>query len=385
MTFLDPARDEPGARADRALKSFGLDALLSGAARLRAQRLGLSWSGEGVEPGSMTFGAWDEAATRCADALADCGLVPGEAAFIVGAADPASLTLLFGAIRAGLDVALCPAGLDAAELAGRADMIGAAALLAPGYVGGVDLSAVLPEAGALAPSVRLATCLGETSRGNDGVLRLDLDSAPPRPARGLTSGEVIAFDAAGRPVRWRQDRLAAAALDFMHRARIGPTNPIVSTLAPMRMAGLTLGPLASLASGAALHLHGPFALDALVASMRQGAPARLALPADLVRPITDALNAQGVRLASVLALREAPRQTAPVAEIEAPIVDLWRWGEAALAAEPRHGLLADEAPCGAHHFPLDDDEALAFEARVERGDWEVRGAACVGGPIWTRI
>ena len=60
-------------------------------------------------------------------------------------------------------------------------------------------------------------------------------------------------------------------------------------------------------------------------------------------------------------------------------------GEQALTAEPRWGAAGVEAPTLTHRFPLDDDEALAFEMRRVGDDIEVRGAACAGGLEWSRL
>ncbi|QLP98857.1 MAG: AMP-binding protein [Rhodoblastus sp.] len=158
------AQDSFGAtsRASTTLQSFGLDALLSGAARLRAKRTALAWSGEGVAPGAMTYAEWDEAANRAAGALATCGFAPGERALIVGAADPATLTLLFGAVRAGLDVALCPAGEPVERIAERAQSSAAAAILAPARIGAASVEIEVAQAAARSDQVRLAAVWGET-------------------------------------------------------------------------------------------------------------------------------------------------------------------------------------------------------------------------------
>lgn len=365
------------------LDSFGLDALLAGAARLRANRVGLAWSGEGVAPASLAYAQWDGAATHVAGALAACGFEVGERALIVGAADPASLCLLFGAARAGLDVALCPAGEDAARIAERARAVAASVLLAPGRIGVASVIDDVAQAAALCEQVRLAAVWGEAERSHDGVLPLhEVEPAPL--GRRDVKGAIFTFgDDPAQPQRHRQDRLAAAAFDLIHRARLGPLTPILSTLAPMRHAGLVAGPLAALAAGATLHLHAPYEAGALDAALRAAGRAVLIAPASLA----EALAARRDRpdLAGLAMLREALTPEPASSPPGLPAVDLWRWGETALAAAPRdiQGRAAPYPP-EPHRFPLDDEEVVAIEWRRAAEGWELRGAACAQGDIWAR-
>lgn len=366
------------------LDAFGLDALLAGAARLRASRVGLAWSGEGVAPGALTYGEWDGAATLAAGALAACGFEPGERALIVGAADPSTLCLLFGAVRAGLDVALCPAGEPAARIAERARAVAASVILAPGRIGAASVVAEVAQAAALCEQVRLAAVWGEAGEPHDGVLPLhEVEPAPL--GRRAVKGAIFTFaDDPGQPTRHRQDRLAAAAFDVIHRARLGPLAPILTTLAPMRHAGLVAGPLAALAAGASLHLHAPYDPAALDAALRAAGRAVLIAPAELGEGF--AVRADAPALAGVAMLREARSGAPAPIRPGVPALDLWRWGETALAAEPRD-IEGRPAPCPPepHRFPLDADEVTAIEWRRTSEGWELRGAACAQGDVWAKI
>lgn len=377
MSFAEPLAP----RARLTLEAFGLDALLAGAARLRADRPGLVWSGDGVAPGAMTYGEWDRAASHVAGALAACGFAPGERALLVGAADPATLALLFGAARAGLDVALCPAGLPAQRIAERARAVAAPALLAPGRVGAASLAADLAEAAALCADCRLAAVWG-AAEAADGVLPLhEVEPAPP--ARAAAQGAIFTFgEAGGEPQRHRQDRLAAAAFDLIHRARLGPMTPLVTTLAPVRHAGLVAGPMAALAAGAALHLHAPFGWRALEQALRAAGRPVLMAPA----PLGEEIVARPDRppLAGLALLREAlTPEPVPLPDAP-PVVDMWRWGETALSAAPRDAQgRAAAFPPQPHRFPLDDETVTAIEwRRSSAGGWELRGAACAQGDVW---
>jgi acyl-CoA synthetase (AMP-forming)/AMP-acid ligase II len=382
LNALDPAAPS---RARATLEAFGLDALLSGAARLRAARAALSWSGDGATRGSLSFGEWDRAASVVAGALAACGLEPGERVLILGAADPATLELIFGAARAGLDVALAPIGDRPDWIAERARAVAAVALLAPGAVGAARPSADLALAAARCDTLRLAAIWGATDAPHDGVLALhEVEPAPL--GRRETKGALFTFaDDPARPQRHRQDRLAAAAFDLMHRARLGAARPIVTTIAPVRHAGLVAGPLAALAAGATLHLHAPFAFERLRAALVETGPAFLIAPAAIGAAMAERLGPDA--LCGLGLLTDAP--DAPAATVRAPappIVDLWRWGESALAASPRDAQgRPDPGPTQPHAFPLDDDVVAAIEwRRSEDGGWELRGAACAHGDVWAR-
>lgn len=382
MNALEPAGPT---RAGALLEAFGLDALLAGAARLRAARTALSWSGEGVTPGALSYSEWDRAACVVAGALVACGLEPGERVLIAGAADPATLELLFGAVRAGLDVALAPVGDRPDWIAERARSVAAVALLAPGVVGPARPAADLAAAAARCDTLRLAATWGATESPQDGVLALH-EVEPASFGRRDARGAIFTFaDDPSRPQRHRQDRLAAAAFDLMHRARLGAARPIVTTLSPTRHAGLVAGPLAALAAGASLHLHAPFALEPLDAALRAADPAFLIAPAAVGEEIAARLGP--ARLAGLGLLSEAPGALAATALAPVPpMVDLLRWGETALAASPRDAQgEPDPAPTQRHAFPLDDELVTAIEwRRDDAGDWELRGAACAQGDVWAR-
>jgi hypothetical protein len=159
--------------------------------------------------------------------------------------------------------------------------------------------------------------------------------------------------------------------------------PIVSTLAPMRHAGLVAGPLAALAAGAPLHLHAPFGWRALDAALRGASRPLLVAPAALGEEI--AARPDRPDLAGLALLRDAPgAEPAPLAPGLAAL-DLWRWGETALAAAPRDAQGRPAIiPPPPHRFPLDDDMVTAIEWRPAPDGWELRGAACAQGEVWAK-
>ncbi|MBK9083083.1 MAG: AMP-binding protein [Rhizobiales bacterium] len=261
----------------RALAACALDPLLLGAARLRGDRLALSASGEGVAERSLTFAEMDGVARRIACALAECELAPGESLLIVGAADPDTVLLLLGAARAGLVAALAPAGAEADRLAAMARAVGAAAVAGPARIGAVPLGPTLLRVAADVETVRFVGCAGGEA---EGAVRLD-DEAFATVQQRVAAAPVVTFHD-GRdgpaPVRHEQTTLAAAALDFLARSQIGAGLPLVSTISPTRFAGLVAGPIASLLSGAPLHLHAPFETASLVAALAERRAAHLVAP-----------------------------------------------------------------------------------------------------------
>lgn len=371
--------------ARRALAGCAFDALLAGAARLRGERVALVASGAGVaDAPALTFAEFDAAATRLSAAFADCGLSPGETVLIAGAADPATVILLFGAARAGLTAALAPAGADADEMSAYARSCGAVALASPARIGVARPVATLLAAAAEVESVRF---VGAWGGAEEGAVRLDADAFEPRAVLAPAPlAPVITFAReADRPVavRHAQTVLAAAALDALARAQIGAGLPIVSAVAPTRFAGLIVGPIASLLSGARLHLHAPLDGAALIAAIRDCQPAHLILPAALGADMAARARAEKLRLSSLVLVGEGAPE---VIDADCPLIDLHRVGEFAAPAERRDetGRLA-AFPGAPHIVPLADDDLDACEARpAPGGGWEWTGAAVSGGEGWVR-
>lgn len=376
----------PGA-GRRALQACVFDALLSGAARLRADRVALEASGAGVVgPPSLTFGAFDGVASRLAGAFRECGLAPGDRLMIAGAADPATVALIFGAARAGLETALISAAADRDALIAAARAADVAALAAPGRIGDWSPAQTLLEVAGAVETIRFVGVWGAAARG---ALRLDDDSfEAPATAAKAPPAAIVSFagaPATPRPVRRDQSTVAAAALDFLARAQIGAGLALVSCVSPTRLAGLVAGPVASLLSGATLHLHAPFEGAALIEALRDTQPAHLILPGSLGAEIAALARLRRLRLAS-LTLVEDEAGAPAVIDADSPIVDLRRIGEIACAAERRdeHGRAA-AFPGAPHTVPLDEEDLLALDWReAADGVREWRGVAVAGGEDWTR-
>lgn len=272
------------------LASFDLDTLVTGAMRLRPDRMALADS----SGAHLTYAELDAVTTSLAAHLADLGLVAGEVLLIAGGARASSVIAMIAGVRAGLDVALAPLHLSPGELTNFAIETKAAAMAAEASYGELAPIGDLFAAASRAPCVRLVCNLGAgitdaggigagSTGGNqaDDSVDLDLGRLEQRPSP-------VGVRAPGlcKLIAWREDQvqihtqqaLVAAGLELLSRAHIGMRNPIVSTLAPIRFGALAAGPFAALLAGCALHFHGPFDAEAFVSQIGTDKPAHLVAP-----------------------------------------------------------------------------------------------------------
>lgn len=362
------------------LASFDLDTLLDGAARLRADRFGLS---DTVE--KITFGEADRRASALAVFFGELGLSPGESILLATGAPAASFLALVGAIRAGLQVALAPGWTDQTAAARMAALSGAAAII----VASTDLAFApdidwLPIAATTA-SVRLICSLG--SEKIDGVVSIDLAALPTgRRTRDADadSPRIVTFEGGVKPIAHHQRAIVAAALDLVARARIGMRLPVISTIAPATFAGLSAGPVASLIAGAGLHWEAPFDARRFVAKLDETAPAHLVAPAALSPMLLRAGLLSSGQLASLLLLsrypaadsgKSLPASLAVSQEKQPSIVDLFAFGERTVVPEARYAQEVVPAASEPHYLDLDGSQLLAVGWSNESGRPELRGAA----------
>lgn len=372
------------------LAGFDFDALLSGGARVRPQRIALS-DGALDAPSALTFVDLDAFVSRAAAAWRALGVQEGERVLIVSGARVAPLIALLGALRAGLDAALLPDGCEAGALAKAAQATGAVALCAEPEAGAHAFARLL-EAGFQTETVRVLAGLGAEADGIAPLDKIAQDCAPLTRPPGLRKGEIITFDDEGAPCVHSQRTLAAAALDFVTRAGILARSPILSTLAPARFAGLVAGPLAALVSGAPLVLHGPFNAAALVQLVESLGPSHLIAPGALLAPLAQSGLLDGPRLASVTLLERCatgigieahqrpvlPDRSGP---LRGPmLIDLLAIGEQAAIAQARQRDGAP-APMGAaaHALSLDGASIVAVDfQRLPNAHIALSGAAVSG-------
>ena len=335
--------------------------------------------------GTLDAATLDAQVTQLAGALTALGLRSGERVLLTGGAETAVVRALAGALRAGLDVALFPMHLPLKMLATYVRDVGAAALIGPTSYGGLHLGETWLAAAADTPSLRLVATIGPDEA--DGAVDL---SPAGLSAAGFTGAAVaikgarpriITADrgpAGARAVTHHQATLMMAGLDLVARAGIARQTPLLSTLAPVSVAGLVAGPIAALLAGATLVLDGPFETQAFLARFETLARSHLVVPAAMGADVARA--GLGPQLATLLLVsRAAGLGTLGLpAHVDAgcPVLDLYAVGESALVAEMRSGGHAAPAAAEPHRIAFDGRDILAIERVAGPGGViRLRGAA----------
>ncbi len=379
------ARNDTGKASDP-FAHFGLDTLLSGAARLRPDTVALVDRDE-----TLTYAAFASRATALGHLFAEHGLKRGERVILTGGASSALVVALIAAIRAGLEPALAPIDLMPEDLSAYARAIGAVALIGKTSYGDFSLQDEhYFMAAATADSVRLVATLGpgeidgavdfgseaiknhSTSAFYTGFERSKLSSTAA--ARIFTLNRGVDFT----PVVHRQSTLIAAGFDFVARAKIGRETPILSTLPPVRFASLVTGPIATLLSGAALHIDGPFQSEAFLKACDRAGRAHLIAPAIFAQ---DFLRSGITRNLASLTLLSNMRLDAPIdlpaaLSGECPLNDLYAFEETAAVTEERRGALAQPPAYEAHYISFENAKILAIKnATNASGGIDLSGAA----------
>ena len=353
---------EAGASVDP-LASFDLESLVSGAARMRAERAALCDSTTSAQP--VTFAEFDRRVSALAGFWRDLGLQPGERILLATGATATNVIALFAALRAGLDAALAPLHLDAAEMVDFACRCDAAALAAEAVYGESWPAEDLMGIASRAPRVRFVCSLG----GGDIDGAVDADPAKLAASTAIIAGatpsasRILTRSPTGEIVHHKQRTLVAAALDLVTRAHIGMRLPIVTTIAPTTFAGLCAGPVAALLAGAPLILHGPFQSAEFSTLLRRWSPAHLVAPSALLAALRGAQLVNSQRLASLILVSRHPDLASASASASddtgetVPIIDLFAIGERAAVPELRgkgRTFLAEP-----HYISLDERNLLA--------------------------
>ncbi len=381
----DHAARDDAPQAANPFAEFGLDTLLSGAARLRPETVALTDRDE-----TLSFAAFATRVTALGHLFAEHGLKPGERVILMGGAGNALVVALIAAIRAGLEPALAPVDLSAVELATYARGTGAVALIGTTSYGAHSPGDSYFLAAAAAAGVRLVATLGPGEM--DGAVDLSADAIKRHSAQafytGLERGKLSTSTTAhvftlrrgggGAPIMHKQSTLIAAGFDFISRAKIGRETAILSTLPPVRFAALVAGPVAALLSGAALHFDGPFESQAFLKACDRAGRAHLIAPclfgsdfvqAGLTRNLAGLTLVSQMRLEGSLAL--------PVSlPAECPVIDLYAFDEMAAVPEERRGGSAQPPAREAHHVAFENAKILAVKAYMDAsGAIDLSGAA----------
>ena len=372
------------ARALAALDAMTLDALLLRAAQSRPEALALAGSPDAQ---SWTFAGLNAEVSRVAGRLTALELDAGATVLVSGAASPHTLIAALATMRAGLRTALAPLGFGPAGLADACAACGATALIGAGGHEFGDVRALLAAAAAAAPGVRLVATCG-TGAGN-GIVNLDEegDSAALDEGAAALAPVTFARNAVGfLPVEHSAAKLAASALALL-RCLPGVGSPVLSTLAPVTLAGLISGPMAAWISAGTLWLHGPFECRTFAQTLERAGGAHVIAPASLADDFQglDELS----RAFASLTLMHRNLDTVippPLQSIRAMecIIDLYALGESAVLASPREGRRVPRSlPGTARYINVAGYSTLAVECRQNTaGGLDIRGAATNAGKEW---
>lgn len=313
------------------LTMFGLDALISGAARLRPGRLATldALGQESLGQESLDHAELDRRVDAFRAELRAFDLHPGERVLLAATPGARSLIALIGVIAAGLEPVLAPLGLGLPALVAGAQAASAAALIAPASVGGESLEELLLGVAAQAPSIRLIGSLGPgtidgaVDFGSPAHSSVEAAAAAARatPAKKVLIG---ALDRFGAPRFIEQGALLGRSLSLVAEARVSGAAPLVSLCSPGTIGGLVAGPLASLLSGAPLHFVAPFDAAGFLSHLDSIGPARLVAPRAILADLEAAgLLTSGALLACIAIAAPDETESAFVApESSCPILEI---------------------------------------------------------------
>lgn len=349
-----PTAEDSSRRTTRALGRLDFGTVLDGAARLRPDRPYLSDRADGP---ALCFADVDAAVTTLATQMMGWELGPRRRALLVCATGMETSLLVFAALRAGLDLALAPAYLEAEEVRGFAEATRSAALIfdeAALDLRGAD--AALRIAAAL-PDIRLIAAMSPL----DGVVRLDPSADVERVNFPATAGRIRLRGADGSAIVHEQGELLDAALSMAAQVRIGAHQPILSTMLLCAFAGLVAGPLAALLAGTRCVLHGPFDEARFRDDLTGLAPCHLVVPQALMPALAGESLADGRHCASLILTRvqdEEPASLELLDDTRVPIFDLATGGPLG------YGFSARERESTGHgrHAPTMQDDDLQDQA-----------------------
>ena len=312
-------------------QTASLDELLNSCAAAAPGALALAGA---VEQPVWSFAALDAEVSRVAALLRAFELGAGASVLVTGAASPHTLIAAVAAQRAGLRTALAPLSFGPESLAAACAACGAAALIGAGGHEFGNVPALLAVVAAASPGVRVvASCGAEDA---NGVVNLDDngESAPPAAAPALPLATFAR--AVSKLTLAEQDaaKLAAAALELRQAWPAG-AHPVLSTLAPVTLAGLVSGPMAAWIAGAPIWLHGPFDSRRFAEALERARRAHVIAPAGLAAHLA-AAAASGACVSLTLLRREAD---GPIPALAAPqkmqILELHAIGERSVRATGR--------------------------------------------------
>jgi acyl-CoA synthetase (AMP-forming)/AMP-acid ligase II len=352
-------------------------------------------------PRSFNYHQADAAVDALAQFFIELGLLPGD---IVAMQLPnlahAPLTLL-AAWRAGLTVAALPMLWRGHEIGKACDELAPKALIGVSRCAGHSHAEDLCAIAARQLSVRFVLGFGPDLP--DGVVSLDEvieaggNGARPIEARGSKGPLLVTFTARPGlpflPVMRHEDELLAQGAMTVLALDLDTRDVILNPYPLTGPAGLALGLMPWLISGATLVQHHPFDYDSFVTQLLTTGATVTALPA----PVLDALADDGVLHRPQCLLRRlgvvwpAPGQAAPAPfQGAAPLMfDLYPLGDL-ISVVLRRESQANPAALPLGNLRLGDEEAVFVETKLRPradGDSELllRGPLVPHGPPGTPL
>lgn len=289
----------------------------------------------------------DHIATRVARRFATAGAKQGDAILIALPNGAAAFLALLGALGAGLKPCIVSPALDEAAIALLLQKLKPRALVSAAFPGFDPLARFVMQARRLAMPLYIwnfgsgdndhAAPLADLLDGQAPQRMLPLH--PPHPGDGpiLT---LASFADGPEPVEHKQDALLAQAVLARMAERTAPAERIVSALSIATQAGLVLGPMRALLTGAQLTL----IADPSAASLRAAAtdgPAEWLLPLSLAARLRE--TGMPAKAGPVTTLYRAGQQVHNACDERGYIA----FGEALTLPLMRHGKALSPGPLGA--------------------------------------
>lgn len=342
--------------------AYDLWSLIDGAARLQPHSVCLIEDGE-----TWTAARVAQAATAVAGSLQELGLGRRDRIVLAGAANARGIVTLFGAGKAGLDIALASLDLDGRALSAYARAVGARAIIGPSRFAEMDVAASLFEAAAAAETVRVVATFGPEAA--DGAVDLDpvaltrADILPPSAAAMTLPGLIVPARNKSEAIRIDQSALVAAAFDFAATVGACSDAPILSLMQPSSFAGLAVGPVASLLCGAPLRLCAPWRKDSLMALAETSEQVHLVGPVLLGPMLADAFGPSLASLTLVSRRHGLAGGTPAAVRAPCPVFDLYAIGETAALTERRSAEGVARPPAQEPHYATFDGARRIMTAK----------------------
>ena len=381
----DPVADDSCVQA--ALAEMTLASLLARNALTQPDALALAGS---LQAESWTFASLDARVCHVAARLRALELSDGETVLVTGGASPYVLIAMLAALRAGLGTALAPLAFGPAGLAAACVASSAVALIGAGDYRFGDFADVLAATAAAAPEVRLVATCGD--EGASGFVNLD-EPGEAAACEASTTHSIVTFirDTSGMTAVAHDTSVVAVTALAFQQALPDDGLPVLSTIAPVTLAGIACGPMAAWLGGRGLYLHGPFDSAVFAQDLRQAGRAHGIVPATgaagflAYDPLARAFASLTLlhRHADAQALaRACPQHLAHAGEVA--LFDLHSFGETLALALPRNAQGQAQAVAGAaRHIHINGAASLAFETRRARdGGLDMRGAISGNDRDW---